>query len=167
MGSSGATLGVGGNWGPITRLSLWDLCHTNLLMATCFATKSCKCVNLSSLSARLGWNQFSSKDVRRCRSLSGLGSIWWLGHTWIDRGCLQTNLHARPSERGITASSESSLEMIKPTRPSLTLILLLYALIRTHDNQQYSILKMSPSARPFPQQTHYKRAASQQGEKQA
>ena len=79
MGSSGATLGVGGNWGPITRLSLWDLCHTNLLMATCFATKSCKCVNLSSLSARLGWNQFSSKDVRRCRSLSGLGSIWWLG----------------------------------------------------------------------------------------
>ena len=100
MGSSGATLGVGGNWGPITRLSLWDLCHTNLLMATCFATKSCKCVNLSSLSARLGWNQFSSKDVRRCRSLSGLGSIWWLGHAWVDRGCLQTNLHARPSERG-------------------------------------------------------------------
>ena len=42
---------------------------------------------------------------------------------------------------GITAGSESSLEIIKPTRSLFALILLLYA----HDNQQYSILKMSPS----------------------
>ena len=97
LGSSGATLGVGGNWGPITRLSLWDLCHTNLLMATCFATKSCKCVNLSSLSARLGWNQFSSKDVRRCRSLSGLGSIWRGGGPCLGRQRVSSNQFACPS----------------------------------------------------------------------
>ena len=151
MGSSGATLGVGGNWGPITRLSLWDLCHTNLLMATCFATKSCKCVNLSSLSARLGWNQFSSKDVRRCRSLSGLGSIWWLGPCLgRQRGVFKPICMPVPVSGGVTAGSESSLEMIKPTSHSLALIILLYALIKTHDNQQYLILKMSFSARPFP-----------------
>ena len=68
---------------------------------------------------------------------------------------------------GVTAGSESSLEIIKPTKRSFALILLLYALIETHDNQQYLILKISPSASPFPQQTHYKRAANQQGEKQA
>ena len=163
MGSSGATLGVGGNWGPITRLSLWDLCHTNLLMATCFATKSCKCVNLSSLSARLGWNQFSSKDVRRCRSLSGLGSIWWLGHAWGDRGCLQTNLHARPSERGGNGWLREQSRNNKTNETFFNLDSITLCI----DKQQYSILKMSPSASPFPQQTHNKRAASQQGEKQA
>ena len=66
---------------------------------------------------------------------------------------------------GVTAGSESSLEIIKPTRSLFALILLLYALIKTHDNQQYSILKMSPSRLTISEQPANKGKSRLRGER--